>query len=223
MAITKSFARYLQSQIDFAHSGAIISVGVGNEAEEILGENKRNTDFNQLIRTKRLLDMSLYSSVVDSFQSYLADVLYEIFEVNSKMFSSKQVPAKWLFEEPDLESLKKRLIDRQIIDIGYKGIDDLDDYLRSNLGINLTSSSYAKIKLSRIIQARNIATHNRGIVNKVYIFKTGSRRSPLGSPVKFYSPIFANRWLANIASNLDRQILTKLSVAPARAEEINNG
>jgi hypothetical protein len=221
MAVSSAYARYLRSRIDFADAGATVHIGLAHRLEERCKSVGNKKALEQAHRTRRILNYALFSNVVDNFQTYLAEILYQIFETKPEIFSGKQIPAKWLFDEPDLDSLKRRLIEKNILDLGYKSIDDLVQYFENNHSIEMVNGEFAKIRLSLIIQIRNLIAHNRGVVNSVFVFKTGTKRLSLGDYVRQYDPIYTNRWLTSVAQNLDAQVVSKIGVPSATSEEFD--
>lgn len=209
---SQSYQTFVQGGMDFTKTGMIAKSGYVNYLEEHKDKPDTQKKFAEGARANALLDRLLFSSVVDNFQCYLSDLVYELIQAKPESLSGKQLPAKWLFEEPDIESMKRRLIEKTIVDLGYRNIIDLAGYLKDNFGIELISNNVARIRLNLYFQIRNIVAHNRGIVNSTFLFKTESKRHAVGNIVRVPHPINTCNYLVKLAGSIDAAAVKKFNL-----------
>ena len=108
-----------------------------------------------------------------------------------------------IFSFDDLNDLKRHVIEKNIIGLGYKRIEELNKMLSSKLGIRLTMSKISQRRLARIVQIRNVISHNRGLVNHVFASRVGAKIDRVGEPVKMPSMVSADRYLMALAKAFD--------------------
>lgn len=160
----------------------------------------------------RLFDELLFANGVDNFNAYLSDIIMEILAIDPRPIFGRKIDAKTIFSSPDLDSVKSEAIDRMILDMGYQNISDLAEFMEGNFGIRALSHWLTKKRLNRLIQIRNIIAHNRGIVNRTYLHKSGSKSDKLGERVNARFPLLTTSYLDNLAEKIDREAVSKFKL-----------
>jgi hypothetical protein len=199
-----------------AHDGNSAFIGRLNEQ---LKDKKDDFDINLIERdlkraekTSVLLNDLFYANAVDNFNAYLSDIILEILKVDPRPIYGKSVEAKNVFEITDIDSLKSEIIDKTIIDLGYQNINDLGQFLSKNFGIRTLSHWLSSRRLNRIIQIRNIIAHNRGIVNRLFLQRSGSKSDILHQHVKVGHALRTAGYLEVLINKIDREAVLKFNL-----------
>jgi hypothetical protein len=162
-------------------------------------ESKRRTKFNykvptisqknniSIAKTKkdvvRLIDNTverdLFSqsiiTAVAITEDYLSDSLYSIlFRFPEKLASNdKKIDISLVFDSDNLEELIEKIIAKQIHSVFYSSPAKYFEYLENILSIKIPKElkeQYAEIKATR-----DIIVHNGGIINELYLSKSGDK------------------------------------------------
>lgn len=197
---------YVDHNILFAKCGLIVHEGA------ITKTNKKDIKIHDLRHCIDHLNKLLFASAVDNFQTYLSNILYEIYSRDSRTLYGKKISPKIVFESPDINSARKEIVERYISDLGYKNIAELSDIMDKELGIDSLSKPLTKLRLNRIIQVRNIISHNRGIVNDIFITRSKSKRDSVGESVRFWKPLVAAKYLDGLMRRIDEEAVTKFGL-----------
>lgn len=209
---TGPWFNYKRTQVDFSTCGIIVAGGTAEYAKGKLSSESLEKCIVDAPKAFELMYMLLFSHAVDNFQSYLSDLLHHILEHYPKAMFGKKIDAKVLYEVPDLDSLKRRAVDKYVMDLGYKNAGELAEFLKDNFGLVTLSHSLTKLRLNRAIQIRNIIAHNRGIVNDVFIFRSGSKVDRVGDKVKTIHPLVISGYLAQLVDKLDVEARKKFDL-----------
>ncbi|WP_448661847.1 hypothetical protein ACG3SL_14335 [Sphingomonas sp. CJ20] len=210
---SKARLNYNQASINFATCGIVIISGVmdysaGKSSNEPIEQCQEDGN-----KAYNVLNMLLFANAVDNFQTYLTELVYEILLTDPRPIFGKKFPADLLFSAPDMRSLQKSVIDRFVLDLGYQNIDELSKMLDSNFGIKTLNHWLSRKRLNRYIQMRNIITHNRGIVNELYLHKSRSKSDRLGKKVNVYKPLCAQKYLSSLAEHIDVEAASKFNLS----------
>jgi hypothetical protein len=203
--------------IDFGTCGIIVAGGTSRYIKGELTSEPEEKRFKDGVAADAVLKKLLFASAVDDFQTYLSSLLLEILSHSPKAMFGKKFDARLLFESPDLESAKRRIVDRFILDLGYKSTQELTEFLSDVFGLKSLDNPLTKKRLNRIVQVRNIITHNRGIVSQFYLHRSGSKSDKLGTQVRVHSPLKTASYLRGLADKLDRHARTKFSLPSFKA------
>jgi len=116
-----------------------------------------------------LLQM-LFSRQVESFESYLADVLREALRSHPELLRSREeVRLDYVLRFASLEEMLQDLVDRKVADLSYLGLNKLSDWVEQHMAVKLIDDSSLVEVISEAIETRNCIVHNRGRVGAKYI------------------------------------------------------
>ena len=169
-------------------------------------------DLDRAQNTSVLLNDLFYANAVDNFNAYLSDLILCILKVDPRPIYGKSVEAKNIFEIDDLESLKSEIIDKIVLELGYQNINDLANFMNKNFGISALSHWLSSRRLNRIIQSRNIIAHNRGLVNQLFLQRSGSKIDKIGEHVKIGHALRTAGYLESLISKIDREAVSKFNL-----------
>ena len=166
-----------------------------------------------LAETHRHGNELLFVSIVDNFQCYLSDILLEIFAKNPNSLSGKSTSNSVIFQFADMLALRQHIINRAVLDLAYRSIEDLDNYLSSQLKFRITSNSFERLKLNRYIKIRNVIAHNRGVINQQFVDKCGAKADIIGKQVPIPYKHSVDSYLIRLARRIDFDAISKFSLA----------
>jgi hypothetical protein len=168
---------------------------------------------DDLEKARVFLNDLLFAGAVDAFNAYLSDIILEILKQDPRPIYGKQFDAKFLFEVNDITSLRAEMINRLIVELGYQSITDLTVFLEKNFGLMSLSSWLTKLRLNRMIQIRNIVTHNRGIANKLYLHRSKSKIDSVDEHVRVAFSLRAAKYLDRLVEKLDQEVASKFDIS----------
>lgn len=124
----------------------------------------------QLIRRQmqRFLEIFLSRSV-DNLQTYLVDVIREVFKKRPEVLSDhkKELSVSEILTYPSLESMLSAIIETKVQTLAYGGFRKLRDWC-TRRGIPLAVRDHDFKDVVELIATRNVIAHNRGVVNDLY-------------------------------------------------------
>jgi hypothetical protein len=126
---------------------------------------------------------------VDSFLVYITDLLTIIFEVRPEILKSKQqtVTLDFLFEHLAAGDLISALVERKVNELSYLGMKDVAEFCQKKLHLPLFEDETHLIKATLYVDMRNLITHNRGVVNRIFKQRQPTVSAELGTTIEFES------------------------------------
>lgn len=147
---------------------------------------------------------------VNSFMLYLCQLLGAIHECRPETLRSKQtIPVNDVLEATDISDLHNALIERRVLELGYQGIHDFTADFESRTGLEIFAEEDDAIEAARLIELRNLITHNARIVNRRYLKKVGSANGKIGRKAALGDIWISTFMLLKVAGELDRRALQK--------------
>ena len=117
-----------------------------------------------------VLDEMLFCRGVNSFLTYLADLMTLIYEkYPKKLPSNRQTTYGFCIEHHMAGDLISALAEETVIGLTHQNFDALAKYFKENLDLILFKENIESEKAALSVDIRNIITHNRGIVNRFFI------------------------------------------------------
>jgi Putative DNA-binding domain len=117
----------------------------------------------------KILTRILFSSFVDNFETYMSDLLYEIFLAKPSMLkSSKQVTLKEVLDCSDLEEFVRYWAKQQI---GKLQKGSVKGFIKENQQISSLGvfDSSTQNEIEKILQIRHLYSHRNGIVDEKFL------------------------------------------------------
>ena len=146
-----------------------------NEKEELRTELENNSAMNR-IRKYEIIQMNqLVNSTVNNFLSYLSDFIQLAIRENPEILKSQEaIKIEEILSFRSYNEILDYIIDKKLTDLSYQGIDKIQEYISNRLGIREFCTSEQKKILNITIESRNIISHNRGIINDIFLSRTNS-------------------------------------------------
>jgi hypothetical protein len=131
-----------------------------------------------------LLEEMLFCRGVNSFLTYLADLVTLIYEKYPKMLQSdKQTSYRFCIEHHIAGDLIPALAEKTVMELTHQSLDLLARYFEKKLDLVLFTKNADLAKSALSVDIRNVITHNRGIVNRFFIQRNPQFAGDLGKRV----------------------------------------
>jgi hypothetical protein len=206
--VTPQFSAFFSKTRDYNIVSTVSSHGL----LRILETNRLDVSDEDRDRSRRVLSEMILCLLLDNFQCYLSDLTLALFQHKPEVLSGGSTKNDIIFGQPDLDTLKKRIIDKHVLDLGYKSILDINAYFTQNFKFPLFTTGMRELRISRLIQIRNIIIHNRAHVNALFVSKAGSKADKVGKPVNLPDVRSVDRYLINAAQDIDDRAISKFGV-----------
>lgn len=160
----------------FAAAEALAKLGSEEHMERFkrVQEDKEPT-FDKLKSFAEYQSENMLIRFADNFLCYLSEITQMcILKRPELLRSNEQVKLDDVLKFSSYKELVSFLTDRKINELSYGGIRDIADYFLQRLGLALTESEDQSTRLSVAIELRNISTHNRGVVNDLFLRRLAS-------------------------------------------------
>jgi hypothetical protein len=131
-----------------------------------------------------LLEEMLFCREVNSFLTYLADLVTLIYEKYPKMLQSdKQMTYQFGIEHHLAGDLIPALAEKTVMQLTHQGLDALEKYFEKKLKLVLFTNEADLAKAALSVDIRNVITHNRGFINRLFIQRNPQFAQDLGKRV----------------------------------------
>jgi hypothetical protein len=106
--------------------------------------------------------------LISSFENFLKNCLrlYFFYQPNV-LKSQKTLGYEQIINSKSIEEVISTIIEKELMELFYKSIDDINDYLKIKIGLNLKQNNKWNVFRERFFR-RNVITHNEGISNEIY-------------------------------------------------------
>jgi hypothetical protein len=143
-----------------------------------------NSAYAQMTEHSGILDGMLFCRGVNSFLTYLADLVTLIYEkYPRKLPSNKQVTYEFCIEHHMANDLIPALAEATVRELTHQNLDALGKYFQKHLDIPLFATEIQTVNAALCVDIRNIITHNRGIVNRFFIQRNPRFADDIGKRV----------------------------------------
>jgi len=131
-----------------------------------------------------VLGEMIFCRGVNSFLTYLADLMTLIYEKYPKKLSSnKQTTYRFCIEHHLAGDLISALAEKTVMELTHQSLDVLVEYFKKNLDLVLFTKDARLANAKLCVDIRNVITHNRGIVNRFFIQRNPRFADDLGKRV----------------------------------------
>jgi hypothetical protein len=123
---------------------------------------------------------------VNSFQTYLTDLLTMIFEARPETLKSqKKVTREFCVEHFAANDLIAALAEQTVNELAYQSLKDVAEFFEDTLHLPLFTDGKHLEQAALHVDIRNLITHNRGIVNRFFLQRHPTFPAALGTPIVF--------------------------------------
>lgn len=166
----------------------------------------------ELQRFSQLVFEMLVTRAVDSYLTYISDLLSTVFRSRPEMLrSNEQVRIEFVLQHSTMNELTNALAERRVERLSYAGMKELAQNLREALGFKLFDSKDDLTRAVRIVEDRNLIVHNRAIVNRTYLRRVPDAATALGDRLTLdFDSVFGDvEFLADAAIRADARAAAK--------------
>jgi hypothetical protein len=123
---------------------------------------------------------------INSFQTYLAELLTMIFKARPETLKSKKmVTREFCVEHFEANDLISALAEQTVNELAYQSLKDLADFFKDTLHLPLFTDDKELENAALNVDIRNLITHNRGIVNRFFLQRHPGYTAPVGAQIVF--------------------------------------
>ena len=206
--ITKSFKDFFSHSRHFNRTSVNVISGILSQ----LKSEDSEKFMSEMPLVKRHNTELLFSFLMDNFQTYLHELTLELFNFRPEVLAGGSIKNSLVFSHPDIDTLKKTIIEKTVLDLGYRNISDIDKYFDEKFGFKIVDGWLQEKRLARLIQIRNVIAHNRGKINALFISKVGAKYDVEGQPVGIPDIHSTDRYLIDLAQSIDRRAIDKFGL-----------
>jgi hypothetical protein len=142
-----------------------------------------NTDFN----------FSIHTYIVAQVEAFFSDLIRGVLRIDKRKLRTriqgidhtKKVDVDLILSSESIEEVIEDLIDKELIGIFYASPEKQFQYLQRIVGVDVDESiEYLFSKWKEYKAARDLIVHNHGVINDIYISKSGEHaRGVVGDSV----------------------------------------
>lgn len=138
----------------------------------------------QMTSHSQYLNEMTFCRGVNSFQTYLAELLTLIFEARPETLKSqKMVTREFCVEHYAANDLIAALAKQTVDELAYRSLKDVARFFEKTLRLPLFTKKEDLEKTALHVDIRNVITHNRGIVDTLFVQRHPEFSSELGHPI----------------------------------------
>lgn len=206
----------LTDQVNEAAS-ALNALGRGEgSGSEVVANIRKSLSNIPVLKHGRLLAQMQLTRSVDSFQSYISELLALIYHTKPDMLKTDQatMTIAEILSYGSRDELVAVMVERRVNDLAYKGLRELSDDLKKRIKFDLFPDTTHMEMAFRIIAIRNLIVHNRGIIDRRFVSKLPEYQTHLGEPIAL-SIAHVNeyhKFLLNAAGDIDERARKKYNL-----------
>jgi hypothetical protein len=175
----------------------------------------------EIIRMKKYMDVFqeiLYVKHVENYINYVAGITYQIFVAKPETLrSSENITIKEALSHETIEHLILYVSERKVNELSYLSLTDLNKYFDDRFGIQLAKENDLH-NLVIAIEVRNLAVHNRSIINQRYVNRLKISYEKIGTKriIDHDELLELSSLLFRCVKSLDEEVKTKFGLKGIR-------
>lgn len=123
--------------------------------------------FREYLQRAPIYDQLLFTGVIEAFESYVSDLLREIYLAKPAMLkSAEKVAVDTVLKHRSMKSLIQSLASRKTIELAYLSFLERHTEISRQTGFHLIQDEKLRQAISKCILVRNTLVHARGIVDE---------------------------------------------------------
>jgi hypothetical protein len=141
---------------------------------------------DDLVKYFPLVLEMIFCRSIDNFLNYVSELLALIFTTRPEALkSNEKISIQEVLQYRDREELLGALTERRVIGLSFNGLAMLDEELDKTLNFPLFPDSASRERATFLVEQRNLAAHNRCVVNRRYLARVPSATEKLGDRIVF--------------------------------------
>ena len=188
--------------------------------------------FNEELMSKRIrqyskqLSRDLIISMANNFLCYLSEILQDVMIRKHEILrSSERITTEEALQFSRVQDLRAFIADRKINELSYGGLRQMRDFISERLGVEMITTDEQGTLLTIFVELRNIHTHNRGVVNQLFLNRIGAGHPKFSFKLghayhaNFDQFVLLSRNTMEVAQKLDDMLARKFRLKRARYKE----
>jgi hypothetical protein len=133
--------------------------------------------FKRVKKFGPLFSRNLVVGMANNFFSYISEMLQHVLRRKPEVLrSSERLTNEEVLQFTRVKELVAYMADKKVNELAYGGLKGVEEYVKDRLGISMFDNEDERTKLTILAELRNIHTHNRGIVNEIFLKRVGQRK-----------------------------------------------
>jgi hypothetical protein len=130
---------------------------------------------------RRLFGEVLISRAVDSYLTYISELLSLVFRERPETLRSKeQIGVDFVLGFDSIEELQGAIAERRVERLAYRGMAELADWVKDSMGFTLVTDRDTLRAIESLVEKRNLIVHHRGVIDHRFIRKCGTAHGDVG-------------------------------------------
>lgn len=127
-----------------------------------------------------------FCRAVDNYLAYISDLLTLILTTRPEVLKSSKetIPLDLVLRYSSYDDLLRAVTEQKVMNLSFMGIHKLDDHLKTQLKFALFEESADLEQAVRIVEIRNLFTHNRGILSTRFVERVPGFNGKAGLPIQ---------------------------------------
>jgi hypothetical protein len=217
------FTSHLAVAQDQTRLHAVRALAKGGSEEDQkrleLAEKNKDATFKKFQSFGQFYSDTMVVRLVDNFLCYLSELIQLCMKTKPEVLrSSEMVKIEDILKLSNMDEVIEFLVERKINELSYGGTKELNQFCSDRLGMSIWNNEDERGVLSVGVELRNIITHNRGIVNALFLSRLRNTVHPfefrLGRAfhADFDQLVVLANHMINIARRLDAQAAEKFGI-----------
>lgn len=187
-------------------------------------EGSRPFMANILTTHRQLLLELLLCRAVDNFLTYTSEILALIYRSRPETLRSNETERlDVILQYNSMDELVAALAEKRVNELSYLGLERLSNHLYKRLGFSLFELTDALTRAVRIVELRNLITHNRGVLNDRFLSRVSNFPARVGESVilEMRTVLDDINFLSRSVKDMDTRAAAKFSLAtPAERDTL---
>jgi hypothetical protein len=183
-------------------------------------EYQHDDAFKTVQKYGPFLSRNLVIGMANNFFSYVSEVLQIVLQRKPEVLrSSERLTNEEVLQFSRIKELVAFMADKKVNELAYGGLKGVEVYVKDRLGVSMFDNDDERVKLTILAELRNIHTHNRGIVNEIFLKRVGRQNHDnfdfkLDQPThaSFDQFVLLSRNAIEVALRLDRNLAAKFRI-----------
>jgi hypothetical protein len=184
-------------------------------APEIFDGDRTQSYLQHFVKNRGIFLNMLYLHVVDNFLTYVSEIIGLIYRTKPEtMKTGGQVKLDFVLSHQSMNEFIDALAEKQVHDLTYMSIRDLNEYLSDRLNFSLVEDEKELAYLAEIVDIRNLLSHNRGAINALFVSRQPQYASMLGQTIEISAKKLPEdlKVLVRVVKNIDLRAINKFSL-----------
>jgi hypothetical protein len=140
----------------------------------------KNMLFRKVQYFSPLISSNLVMDMANNFLTYLSEIIQNAVSKKPEILrSNDRFTAEEILQFSKMSDVASYIADRKINELSYGGLRQMEQFIDDRLGLKLFEDDEERRLLSILVELRNIQTHNRGIVNDLFLNRLEKSRIKL--------------------------------------------